>query len=988
MNRIYQGRASKLEILNAPGSEPTVLRQFKAPDLKRQDHVLWQHHEIFQDAVNYYVVALAALARGLESKPRNPSEAERLTFDLTERIRAAWDRFPKEVPENGDPPHSLRRSLRSWLGDEAVESFENAAEKILESNDSPSEIRRLSLQLLLSKCSGDSAIQQMGRGYLPAFCASDYGGSWDYDRTAVSAAVGKNCLASVLHSEAGNEGFASIAAEMDITWAGIKCKPNEVLKGEALASRLLKAVDHQQKRLAEPKTAAESDFLARFPDANAQLEALRELTAALDPELEMPINKGGNISWDLIHAAYLFKVFPSAMTAALLAMSVKKPTAGKNFSDAGPDFSAFDDDPIKLARGSSGYVFPAFTALPAWNPISPGKPVWKEFDIAAFKEALKGLNQFHSKTIERANDEKYLRGKIAIQLGADPGQSWAPRKNEAGDPEVRPEPLDPHRYRLVSELEERLTAQLADTVVDFENTERLVFGDQTLKRVPGQWRVSVASLRGFSDIAEKWHALYAHHGDELHPAALEEVVKGFQREEKNRKQIGSIPLLLALCERPYWDLWKASDGDDETDKAGRFLYQIVDLHRDVRDLLRARESINLTPAEPRHSRRLYMFSDISGREKLVFNAPGELETTLATRENGACRKQRVRIHYRAPRLHRDQLLGGEESQWLQPMIEALGLGAPNSDSRFVSAVSLMPDFDRDGGTRFLLNFPKTLDPSWIHQQLGKKAIWSGQFNGTKDKNLHLHWPQNQPKTKQAKDHPWWENRTVIEDGFTALSVDLGQRTAGAWALLGVTPEPPQTKRPAREIGHDGTREWHAEILKTGMLRLPGEDPKVLRKEIGSDGKLVKGSRVFASEMSGKAGRKSSESEYREARKLAEQLGVSAQDGRQSEAGDWVGKHAEDRSLPEQNDGLLALAHRRLSRLATFHRWSCLRGALARWRRKAGNPKTRREWLRPCLPNSTTGRIPKSSNGAIACAKPTRILTRCFPPRSQPRKLPL
>jgi len=46
MNRIYQGRVSK------------VLDQNQELDL----HVLWQHHELFQDAVNYYLVCLLSLA--------------------------------------------------------------------------------------------------------------------------------------------------------------------------------------------------------------------------------------------------------------------------------------------------------------------------------------------------------------------------------------------------------------------------------------------------------------------------------------------------------------------------------------------------------------------------------------------------------------------------------------------------------------------------------------------------------------------------------------------------------------------------------------------------------------------------------------------------------------------------------------------------------------------------------------------------------------
>ncbi len=54
MNRIYQGKVTNVEILKGKDGKPEPL-----PDW--QD-ALWQHHQLFQDAVNYYTLALAALA--------------------------------------------------------------------------------------------------------------------------------------------------------------------------------------------------------------------------------------------------------------------------------------------------------------------------------------------------------------------------------------------------------------------------------------------------------------------------------------------------------------------------------------------------------------------------------------------------------------------------------------------------------------------------------------------------------------------------------------------------------------------------------------------------------------------------------------------------------------------------------------------------------------------------------------------------------------
>jgi hypothetical protein len=315
-----------------------------------------------------------------------------------------------------------------------------------------------------------------------------------------------------------------------------------------------------------------------------------------------------------------------------------------------------------------------------------------------------------------------------------------------------------------------------------------------------------------------------------------------------------------------------------------------------------------------------MFSDLTDKvAKVTLGKTNEgfaVECAIAVlTTNGCLTEQRVRLSYSAKRLLRDELQGGVESRWLQPMTRALGLKTPESTNpvAFESAVSLMPDPAYSTGQaeteepRFLLNFPVTLDPEWIHSGLGKAALWKGQFNGTRDKNLHLHWPG----TFKEKPNlvPWWTNTRVIERGFSCISVDLGQRIAGAWALLRVTCWDPRkakkgTKRPVREIGFDGQRVWFAEVLSTGMLRLPGEDQRVM----GSDGKL-------AIEPFGKSGRNALETEWKEAKALAN--GLLAED---PEA--WLGKTFRERSFPEQNDSLIALANRRLSRLNTFHRWSC------------------------------------------------------------------
>ncbi len=58
MNRIYHGRVNKVEILDGKDEQGNS----KWKPRENWQEALWRHHELFQDAVNHYIVALAALA--------------------------------------------------------------------------------------------------------------------------------------------------------------------------------------------------------------------------------------------------------------------------------------------------------------------------------------------------------------------------------------------------------------------------------------------------------------------------------------------------------------------------------------------------------------------------------------------------------------------------------------------------------------------------------------------------------------------------------------------------------------------------------------------------------------------------------------------------------------------------------------------------------------------------------------------------------------
>ncbi|HEY3857843.1 MAG TPA: type V CRISPR-associated protein Cas12b [Verrucomicrobiae bacterium] len=902
MNRIYQGKVEVVEVLD--GQDESGNANWKKLDEWQTS--IWCHHEIFQDAINYYILALASLA--------DPEYAtSRLIKDLRVRVSAAWETFPRTAEKDA---RNMRDSLANWMGLSKDASIEDAFQAVLEGNEATPQVHTLALGLLLDRCGGESAIQQGGRGYLPRFCDAKAKPTYDFSAASQAAGLGKDRLSQFLHRELRESELTKIAGEMDLSWT-VKLQPGEFFTPLDSSARLAEAIQHVRSLLRDASAVRLKEIAIQFPDFEQQLDSFEASLDNGSREIVIPRNR--KASKDLTFATLAFKFFPCPLTGKILSLFVKKPkvTVAEKPENA-VDFAICGDDPIKLARGSRGFVFRAFTALPAWNSKSPGEPIWKEFDIAAFKEALKSLNQFHQKTQDRIGDENNLRGQLAIMLGSGIN-GWKPRKTDTGEEEPAPTPLDSKLFQFTRELERDLTQDLADTVVGENKSAQ--FGEAVYEYREGEWQLSTASLRGYSDISEEWNSLYNSRADTLTSADLEEVVRKHQRDEKNKKSLGSVPLFFKLCEKKYWTLWLADEMNPEEAPAEKaFLKSMVSFHTTFRDFERSLEPINLTPAEPTYSRRLYMFSDLTDKTaKVAFGKADEgftVECAIAIRAgNNDVKEQRVRLIYSAKRLLRDELQGGIESRWLQPMTRALGLKMPESNQPpFESAVSLMPDFvwsskndPKTKKVRFLLNFPVTLDTAWIHSGLGKAAMWKGQFNGTREKNLHLHWPGT--ISNKANVVPWWKNQEIIERGFTLASYDLGQKTAAAWALLRATCWDPRerekgTKRPVREVGFDGERMWFAEVVSTGVLRLPGEDQRVL---------AIAGKREV--EHFGKAGRNALESEWQDGMKLAGALLAENPEN-------WLGMSSEEKSFPEQNDALIALANRRLSRLNTFHRWSC------------------------------------------------------------------
>ena len=874
MNRIYQGRVNKGALLKAghKGTDPDDWQ-----DLAEPGQSLLEHHRIFQDAINYYMVALGALA-----DPKH-AEGDPFVAGLRERLSFAWDQFPRQ--EVVKEARSLRDSVAPWLGLDPKASLEDAFEVIL-SEDHPAEANCLALYALLSDLSGESKIQQGGRGYFPLFCDAATKANFPRAEAKQLKEKGKALVPELLWGFADSESTEALRSLKDslcLEYFALPTTDGKCFEDAELREKLHWAVTRmcEQGRL----SGSAQDWQAKLGDST--LSKMRRHGAVNKDALQDRF-----AAWLVFHF-----IEQSKETFEVLKSTFKEPKTGKEKeklygSRLEEKLEGVSEDPIQKARGERGYVFPAFTALAFWKPESEGLPVWKEFDIAAFKEALKGYNQFNQMTDKREAEKAEIKAQIAWMTEPD---AKPLRKDEEGEGEARATPrlVGDSRFELVQDLEKKLGEQLTED----------------------NFHIKRASLRGFREIRDRMNKL----GRECTEDKLKTVVKDYQRGGQHTADIGSVVLFLTLCERDYWPLWQEEDeATIEQRKADgqavNILYAVADLHELEAQYKHKKEAVHLTPAEPKHSRRLFSFSDVmSGtvrKKKLIQSmVKGECEVSLAYRANGGkCQKRTAKLSFKAPRMHRDQLLEDSETRWLQPMMEALGIDQAAAASAYDKvALSLMPDWMRKADQerfRCLLNFSVTLETAELVKSLKQKSLndtplgtLDGQLNCSNDANFHLHWGETLPE--KYHDLAWYGQQGFLVNGMEFLANDLGQRSAGAWARIRV-----QSKKPKKkyfiELGRAGDTEWYAVAVDFGLYRLAGENELDARQD---------------QQMPTLKGRGASAEEFEQALELAQIFGIQTKEG----ALQWITKR---HKFPEQNDQLIKLAGRRLSRLSTFHRWSC------------------------------------------------------------------
>lgn len=796
--RIYQGR-----ILSA---------KFENPEENHSKHsaldTLVNTFELFQDAVNYHLVALAGMI-----SPSAPAESTLGKF--RKQVEDIWRRSPRDKAH----ARTLQQSVTKTLSLPRTASFEEALGEIYKGTAEP-ELLPYVLQLIIERLgSGEKVIQQEGRSALPKLCDPRFSGNFDYSPKEKKAAAGKLRLQQELSKkDITQEELTALAAEMDLSWGGIKTQPNsdhtdsEKFNQAESYEKIIATMNELCLTLSQQSDPAWRNYEQR-EKKSLHAEVVKVLQNSHLSVGEHLLAKNKKTPPELKQAAVFFKYYPCKISAELLLIKLGKEKKQKE-TKRPYDCSSLQNDPILLCRGQRGYIYKGFTALPEWES-SNDEMYSTEWDILAFKEALKTLHSFELKTEERNRYVSELEKDIHYMESGEGSPSGANEEEDSQLPVLGGDP----RFELLKDLLREIAPENYD-----------------------HYTISRRALKGFDEILESWKKELRN--NTCTENTLRDIVRSTQ---SSAESFGAGVLFEALCQKKYQPIWQewADAGNASLTRSKNILKDFSRYQALKQEKAQYEEIVQITAAEANASPRQLLFSDLnnfgSGRKgyEFVKGQDGVVKLPVITRNpKGRLQGTTIVVQYSAPRFIRDDLgidpagwlpqkkSAAIQTSWLQPMMKALNLNTDRLHMTKEPALGLQVkrcSHSNQSQTICLLNFPISLDFDDIHRQIGKAALWNSQMLGGADEKLHLHWPA----THKGNKSPWWESAQVKKEGFRVLGIDLGVRYAAAWALIDVqlTNEIRTAKGSplsGREIGCSGTDKWYGFCTKSGLIKLDGE----------------------------------------------------------------------------------------------------------------------------------------------------------------------
>ena len=456
MNRIYQGKVTAVEI---PGGKD----EWESLENDIWQKALREQHKTFQDGVNYYFVALAAMAEGLkpakeddrlkeiesleeelrirksakgkkakrsdEEKKKDERDEARLAqlrqqeavWQWRKRVEEGWE----NVARGAEVFEGPKKRLSCLLGLPAgKDSFEDACKAVLKISKATPEQRTSALIRLLEligASGNDAKLASLTESKLPwIFCNPTTSGLTD-DATRSKRRRVAQIAVKRMTGKPGEE-FTKLAKHFR---PALFVQSRKLVQGEAAKQGLLAAFALAVKFQNDTKNAKHFDASARLASIEDKFKKHLE---SLPPQITVNLAAGKHQKE--YRFAALLRAWPEQPAIVRSFLIITKKLA----DDKDLEVVAFD--PLKDARTDDDKpVFDYFTNIAFIAPAATEKNIaedpkaaqeeegedeeanenrarWFEFDKAAFVEALKAPHRYFQDTLERDKERAKLKARL------------------------------------------------------------------------------------------------------------------------------------------------------------------------------------------------------------------------------------------------------------------------------------------------------------------------------------------------------------------------------------------------------------------------------------------------------------------------------------------------------------------------------------------------------------------------------------------------
>jgi len=828
-------------------------------------------HELFQDAVCYYIFCLAGLVK--DARDQNGEPINRMweylhsesMLSTTNRIAAHLGKKYFKQPDLGaNPTEKLLESIYAStptkrlahdtaalnglyrkLAGEAVQIKKQGKGKNAKTKAALTDMAQFAsnwYQRLSNPAStqgGEEVISQNNAYWLKVAAeltpVAEQELRSDFDDAAYAKRLElKYCFNSPVTELSSEDALKDYGLAFGVTEPG---KPN------SFWNKPLKTAVAALTRYASPRDPSVPKVT--FEDAVAKLRECAQ-DRQLSSTFAYPAVASGSKPSGTYWLCLRYKFSPSPQTRRHLYENIqkRKPTDPTN--------------PLAAIRAEFGLVFPFFTNLLGLSPKSGEGAVWTGFDKSAFKRAAEEVFKYRLRSDERAEQVRKRRAKIAA---LNERGEWIDEKGKTK--QLGGIEGDEERPRLMRQLLDRLGGAI---------------GYGMRRATIGGW----ADLRqDFLKIAKKGEPIDE---DEL-LAAIEKA------REESSGGFGSGAFFKALCDEDYHLLWLTKWDNPQAHHPKNFVRWWVlyseaneELTKVWDDQKNAPKPIAFTWPSSENRRGDTSFRPLDFEIPVapapsidLFDREDDGKPIKLVRTNAEPPKKKAKEDSAEPppfmdgdgnalypltlsyrRFKRDRIAKADgssvEAVYAPPLV---ALNPPSfqetgNKKPLLASASLLPG-DKHGCWHFMFSF--ALEREMQQALVDESARIPGEKDGSVRKikkngkwiGLYLRWPVD-AKTEKKKDAAAPVETEEVEatdakfsptklwcsskfEPFDILSVDLGVRYAGAWcrAHIKVGHDPDRPNQ--RTISPAGSApEIVFDAYDFGTFRLQGEDAKIWRKD--------------------------------------------------------------------------------------------------------------------------------------------------------------